>query len=99
MGRGHPKIAQRPIGFIGGSFNTREFFHGRAPRTMRQLKWGFLLAAFVRPLGLIAVGLAQGSAAALGLAFVVQYLGLLAERGFFRAQANPAQNLYDPVVS
>ena len=53
----------------------------------------------MRSLGLIAVGLAQGSAAALGLAFVVQYLGLLAERGFFRAQANPAQNLYDPVVS
>jgi DMSO reductase anchor subunit len=30
----------------------------------------------------------------LALAFIVQYLGLLAERWFFFAQANHPQNLY-----
>jgi DMSO reductase anchor subunit len=33
------------------------------------------------------------------LAFVVQYLGLLAERWFFFAQANHPQNLYYQAVS
>jgi DMSO reductase anchor subunit len=32
-------------------------------------------------------------------AFVVQYLGLLAERWFFFAQANHPQNLYYQVIS
>jgi len=32
--------------------------------------------------------------ATLGLSFVVQYIGLLAERWFFFAQANHPQNLY-----
>jgi DMSO reductase anchor subunit len=30
----------------------------------------------------------------LGLAFILQYIGLLAERWFFFAQANHPQNLY-----
>ncbi|MDO9287048.1 MAG: DMSO reductase, partial [Aquabacterium sp.] len=55
--------------------------------------------AFVLPLGLLALGLAQGSAAALALAFGVQYLGLLAERWFFFAQANHPQNLYYQAIS
>jgi DMSO reductase anchor subunit len=33
------------------------------------------------------------------LAFVVQYLGLLAERWFFFAQANHPQNLYYQAVA
>jgi DMSO reductase anchor subunit len=33
------------------------------------------------------------------LAFVIQYLGLLAERWFFFAQANHPQNLYYQTVS
>jgi DMSO reductase anchor subunit len=36
----------------------------------------------------------QGSAVFLAAAFLVQYLGLLAERWFFFAQANHPQNLY-----
>jgi DMSO reductase anchor subunit len=36
----------------------------------------------------------QGAAVVLILAFVVQYIGLLAERWFFFAQANHPQNLY-----
>jgi DMSO reductase anchor subunit len=99
IGIRHPQIAQRAMGFMGGSFNTREFFHGKTALALRQVKWGFLLTAFVLPLGLLALGLAQGSAAALALAFVVQYLGLLAERWFFFAQANHPQNLYYQAIS
>ena len=35
---------------MGGSFNTREFFHGRSMAALRQVKWVFLLGAFVLPL-------------------------------------------------
>ena len=99
IGIRHPQIVQRAMGFMGGSFNTREFFHGRTPGALRQVKWAFLLGAFVLPLCLLAIGLASASASLLALAFVVQYAGLLAERWFFLAQANHPQNLYYQAVS
>jgi DMSO reductase anchor subunit len=99
IGIRHPVIRQRAMGFMGGSFNTREFFHGRAPGTLRQVKWGFLIAAFVLPVLLLGAGLSTGSTVVLLAAFVIQYLGLLAERWFFFAQANHPQNLYYQAVS
>ncbi len=99
IGIRHPQIAQRAMGFMGGSFNTREFFHGKGPGALRQVKWAFVLGAFVLPLLLLALGLSSPSAGLLALAFVVQYLGLLAERWFFLAQANHPQNLYYQAVS
>ena len=99
IGIRHPQIAQRSMGFMGGSFNTREFFHGKTPGALRQVKWAFLLGAFLLPLGLLALGLGSASAGLLALAFAVQYLGLLAERWFFLAQANHPQNLYYQAVS
>ncbi len=92
IGVKHPRIVQKAQGAMGGSFNTREFFHGRTAAFLRQVKWLFLLLAFVLPLGLLAAGAA-------GAAFVVQYLGLLAERWFFFAEANHPQNLYYQAVS
>lgn len=94
IGIRHPVIRQRAMGFMGGSYNTREFFHGRAPSLLRQLKWWFLPAAFVVPWLLLAAGLRSGTAALFATAFAVQYLGLLAERWLFFAQANHPQNLY-----
>ena len=99
IGIRHPQISQRAMGFMGGSFNTREFFHGRSAGALRQVKWVFLLSAFVLPLALLVLGLAQGYPLALALAFAVQYAGLLAERWFFLAQANHPQNLYYQAVS
>jgi DMSO reductase anchor subunit len=99
LGIRHPVIAQRAMGFMGGSFNTREFFHGQTAGVVRLVKRGFLLGAFVLPLLLLAAGLALASAPLLVLAFVVQYGGLLAERWFFFAQANHPQNLYYQAVS
>ena len=99
IGIRHPQISQRSMGFMGGSFNTREFFHGRTAGALRQLKWAFLLAAFVLPLALLVLGLVQCHALVLTLAFALQYAGLLAERWFFLAQANHPQNLYYQAVS
>jgi DMSO reductase anchor subunit len=93
IGVKHPKIVQKTQGFMGGSFNTREFFHGKPVALLRSIKWFFLLAAFLLPLALLAIGM-QGGAGVLAMAFLVQYLGLLAERWFFFAQANHPQNLY-----
>ena len=93
IGVKHPRIAQKAQGFMGGSFNTREFFHGRTVGVLCAVKWGFLIGVFVVPLLLLGFGL-RGSVDALVLAFAVQYSGLLAERWFFFAQANHPQNLY-----
>ncbi|CAG1019715.1 sulfite dehydrogenase (quinone) subunit SoeC [Burkholderiaceae bacterium] len=95
----HPRIRQTAQGFMGGSFNTREFFHGRAPGTLRALKWLFIALVFVLPLALLALGAAAASGALLAAAFAVQYAGLLIERWFFFAQANHPQNLYYQAIS
>ena len=79
---------------MGGSFNTREFFHGRSAAVLRSIKWLFLLGAFAVPALLLAAALAGAPAIACVAAFAVQYAGLLAERWFFFAQANHPQNLY-----
>ncbi len=99
IGVKHPRIAQKAQGAMGGSFNTREFFHGKSAVLLRQIKWVFLLMVFPLPLGLLAGGVAAASPALLMAAFAVQYLGLLAERWFFFAQANHPQNLYYQAVS
>ncbi|MDE2628891.1 MAG: dimethyl sulfoxide reductase anchor subunit [Burkholderiales bacterium] len=95
----HPRITQIAQGFMGGSFNTREFFHRQGPRLMRSLKWIFIALAFVLPLALLAAGIASSSAPLLAGAFAVQYVGLLVERWFFFAQANHPQNLYYQAIS
>ena len=99
IGVKHPRIVQKAQGFMGGSFNTREFFHGRTRMFLRSVKWLFLLLAFPLPAALLGLGMAAGSPALLIAAFLVQYVGLLAERWFFFAQANHPQNLYYQAVA
>ncbi|HUW39359.1 MAG TPA: DmsC/YnfH family molybdoenzyme membrane anchor subunit [Rhodocyclaceae bacterium] len=99
IGIKHPVIAQRSQGFMGGSFNTREFFHGQTAALFSSIKWLFLLGAFVAPTGLLALGLLAHSDSALALAALVQYCGLLAERWFFFAQASHPQNIYYQRIS
>ena len=94
IGIRHPRIVQRAQGFVGRSFNTREFFHGASAVRLRQVKWGFLLGAFIVPLALLGAGAGGPTAGLAATAFGVQYLGLLAERWFFFAEANHPQNLY-----
>ena len=99
IGIKHPRIVQKSAGFLGGSFNTREFFHGKSPLTLRSVKWVFLAAAFVFPVLLLLAGLRGDFPHALPLAFAVQYLGLLFERWYFFAQANHPQNLYYQAIA
>lgn len=93
IGVKHPRIAQKAQGFMGGNFNTGEFFHGRPEAVLKSVKWFFLAAAFVLPLPLLLLG-TRGSSGILAVAFMIQYVGLLAERWYFFAQANHPQNLY-----
>ena len=94
IGVRHNKIEQKSQGFMGGSFNTREFFHGKSPRTVRLVFLLFVLMVFVLPLILLALSYWLASPYLPVSAFVVQYLGLLAERWYFFAEARHPQNLY-----
>jgi DMSO reductase anchor subunit len=97
IGIKHPKIVQIAQGAMGGSFNTREFFHGRPREVVRAMRCAFL--ALVFPLPALLLLAAGNSAWALGAAFFVQYAGLLAERWYFFAEARHPQNLYYQAIS
>ena len=94
IGMRERRIEQKSQGFMGGSFNTREFFHGVAVHRFEAIKWAFIVLAFLVPMALVAAALASGSARLLIAAPLVQYAGLVAERWFFLAQSNHPQNLY-----
>ncbi len=90
IGIRHPRIVQKSQGAMGGSYNTREYFHGKSPAFVRGILAVMLLGAFVLPLALVlTLPLA---------AFIMQYLGLLAERWYFFAEAQHPQNLYYQTV-
>ena len=94
-----PTLVQKSMGMSAGSFNTREFFHGRSKSALRYVKLAFILLGFVLPALLALWGLIGGGALAWVLAVLLQAPGLLAERWFFFAQAKHPQNLYYQVVS
>ena len=99
IGVKHPRIVQKSQGFMGGSFNTRAFFHGKSLAWVRCVKWFFLVFAFPLPMLCLAFTLCTGSVLLAWLAFLLQYLGLLAERWYFFAQARHPQNLYYQATS
>jgi len=94
IGVRHTKIRQRSMGFMGGSFNTREFFHGKSEATVRAVRLFFLVTVFVVPLALLGAANVTESVFLPVLAFAIQYLGLIAERWYFFAEAKHPQNLY-----
>ena len=98
IGIRHAKMEQKAQGFMAGSFNTREFFHGASDGIFKMVKWGFLVLVFPVPVLLLSLGMGTGAVSVFILAFVAQYMGLLAERWFFFAQANHPQNLYYQTV-
>lgn len=99
IGVRHTSMAQTGQGATGGSFNTREFFHGTSARTLRRVRILFLMLVFAIPVALIAFAYGIGSPSLPLAAFLVQYLGLLAERWYFFAEAKHPQNLYYQAVS
>ena len=92
-------IRQTSMGLMGGSFNTREFFHHQTDRVIANLRKIILLCAYVIPMILMAYTITTPSALMITLALLMNYLGLLAERWMFFAEANHPQNLYYQRVS
>jgi sulfite dehydrogenase (quinone) subunit SoeC len=93
IGVRHPRIVQSSQGQMGGSFNTREFFHGASELAVRRLRWIVALAAFVLPVLLLGLNSAIPFSLAVS-ALALQYLGLLGERWLFFAEGRHPQNLY-----
>ncbi len=98
IGVRHPRIVQKAQGAMGGSFNTREFFHGRSRALVRRVREAFMVLAFLVPLALLGAAFA-GAELVLPLALAIQFLGLLAERWYFFAEAKHPQNLYYQAIS
>ena len=99
IGIKHARIVQTSHGSTGGTFNTREFFHGRTRLFLRSIKWLFLVATFAAPIPLLAAAMPGPAPAIALLAFIIQYAGLLAERWYFFAEANHPQNLYYQAIA
>lgn len=95
IGVRHTKITQKSMGFMGGSVNTRDFFHHRGQTMILLIKQGFLALVFYVPIILMALYITlENNQTFLSIALVAQYLGLLAERWYFFADANHPQNIY-----
>ncbi len=102
IGVNHPNIRQIAQGSMGGSFNTREYFHGAKAGFVRSMKYIFIVLAFLVPLALLVMSLNVSIATAWlipAVAVAVQYVGLIAERWYFFADANHPQNLYYQQIS
>ena len=80
---------------MGGSFNTREFFHGRSQGFVRGMRWA-RGACSVSCCRVAALALARGRLAAAGLAALgwCNWPGCWRERWIFFAEARHPQNLY-----
>ena len=87
------------MGATGGTFNTREFFHGRTLAFLRSIRWTFIALTFVLPVLVVLLALVSEASGLMLLVLPLQATGLVLERWFFFAQANHAQNLYYQVVS
>jgi DMSO reductase anchor subunit len=94
-----PHLVQKAMGMTGGSFNTREFFHGASAAAIRHVRLGAIGLGFALPALLGLWGLLGGGALPWLLAVLVQAPGLVADRWYFFAQAKHPQNLYYQTVS
>lgn len=94
IGVHHSQLHQKAQGFMGGSFNTREFFHGNSEGFLQMLRSSFLLMVFVLPVLLILLAYLLESSRLPIVAFLIQYAGLLMERYYFFTEAKHPQNLY-----
>lgn len=94
IGVRHNKIKQKSMGFMGGSMNTRDFFHGKTRLFLKSIKTIFLLMVFAIPLSLLVLALFKPSLIILSIATASMYIGLLAERWYFFAEGNHPQNIY-----
>ena len=99
IGIKHRHITQRSMGHTGGSFNTRAFFHHCSDSLIRNIRLVVIVMVFIVPILLLLVYRYLPDQEMLWVAFGIQFVGLLAERWLFFAQANHPQNLYYQTVS
>ena len=99
IGVSHKNIRQMSQGSMGGSFNTREYFHGKKSGFLKNVNILFLLFTFIVPLILLVVSLSASAFLIPAMAVISQSVGLLAERWYFFADANHPQNLYYQQIS
>ena len=99
LGVKNARLRQMSQGTTGGSFNTREFFHGKSALVVQNVKWIALALAFALPLVLLAWARIQPGFGLIAVAALSQVLGLVAERWLFFAQANHPQNIYYQAVA
>jgi len=101
IGMRHTLITQKAQGFMGGSFNTREFFHGKSLDKLNAVKVIFLVLIFLVPIILLFL-VTMFAVVPLALAisaFIIQYLGIVIERWYFFTEGTHPQNLYYQTVS
>ena len=99
IGIKHGHIKQLAQGSMGGSFNTREFFHGAPEWLIGKIKWIFLSLVFAVPMLCYLISISIPTPMLLHFAALILFLGLLVERWYFFAQANHPQNLYYQQIS
>jgi DMSO reductase anchor subunit len=100
IGVKHPKIELKSQGFSGTSFNHKEFMNRSSKATLRRTKFFFLIFSFILPaIFLIFSTLSYFSLYLIAFAFLTQFIGLLAERWYFFAEAKHPQNLYYEALS
>ena len=80
IGIRHNQIKQKSMGFMGGSVNTRDFFHGKTAFFLRSIKTIFIVMVFAIPLTMLIMALIKPSVVVLAIATASMYVGLLAER-------------------
>ncbi|MCK5647879.1 MAG: dimethyl sulfoxide reductase anchor subunit [Gammaproteobacteria bacterium] len=99
IGIRHNQIKQKSMGFMGGSVNTRDFFHGKTAFFLRSIKSIFIIMVFAVPLAMLVMALIKPSVIILAIAAASMYLGLLAERWYFFAEGNHPQNIYYQAIA
>lgn len=92
-------VRQISMGMMGGSFNTREFFHQQSTFVIANIRKIAFFGTYLIPVLLLAIAVSGSEIIWLILAFVVHCSGLVAERWLFFAEANHPQNLYYQRIS
>lgn len=87
-------VRQISMGMMGGSFNTREFFHQQSIFFVANIRKIAFFGTYLVPVLLLTIAVSNADLSWLMIAFVVHCAGLIAERWLFFAEANHPQNLY-----
>lgn len=87
-------VRQISMGMMGGSFNTREFFHQQSVFFVANIRKIAFFGTYLVPVLLLTTAVSNADLSWLMIAFVVHCAGLIAERWLFFAEANHPQNLY-----